>query len=248
MNGTVTVVSSVADAFADLVAARLARKRDRPYSLFLSGGETARQSYERLARLTAPGSRDGGQSTADDAAHRVAVDWTTVDIYLGDERCVPPDDKDSNHRMIVTALLDTVGPVGSDHPMYRSGSPEEAAAAYQAEVEPLDGFDLVHLGLGPDGHCASLFPGSEALAIDDPSVLVSANRDPLGNNPHPRITLTLPGIARARTVVFTIAGPSRREPFAGIVAGADLPAARVTADEVLWLVDADAAADARLPG
>ena len=172
MNGTVTVVSSVADAFADLVAARLARKRDRPYSLFLSGGETARQSYERLARLTAPGSPDGGQSTADDAAHRVAVDWTTVDIYLGDERCVPPDDKDSNHRMIVTALLDTVGPVGSDHPMYRSGSPEEAAAAYQAEVEPLDGFDLVHLGLGPDGHCASLFPGSEALAIDDPSVLV----------------------------------------------------------------------------
>ena len=82
-----------------------------------------------------------------------------MDVYLGDERCVPPDDPDSNHRMIRETLLDTVGPVGSDHPMYRRRHPEAAAAAYQAEIEPLAGFDLVHLGLGPDGHCASLFPG-----------------------------------------------------------------------------------------
>ncbi len=246
MNGTVDVVASVPDAFANLVAARLAGHRDRRFSLFLSGGETARRCYRSLARLAAPVPADAGR--ANDQVDRVTVDWTRVDVYLGDERCVPPDDEDSNHRMIVATLLDPVGPVGSDHPMYRSGSPEDAAAAYQAEVEPLGGFDLVHLGLGPDGHTASLFPGSEALAIDDPAVLVAANRDPRGNNPHPRITLTLPGITRARTVVFTVSGPATREPFAGVVAGADLPAARVTAGEVLWLVDADAAADAQLPG
>jgi 6-phosphogluconolactonase len=253
MRGTVRVVPSVPDAFADLVAKRLAQKRDRPYSLFLSGGDTARRSYERLARISAPGPQGAQQPGPDRAAEgagaadRITVDWTTVGIYMGDERCVPPDDQDSNHHMVTTTLLDAVGPVGSDHPMYRSGTPEEAAAAYQSEVESLDGFDLVHLGLGPDGHCASLFPGSAALAIDDPAQLVSANVDPKGNNPHPRITLTLPGIARARTVVFTISGPSRSAPFAGIVAGDDLPAARVSAAEVIWLVDADAAADAQLP-
>ncbi len=242
MNGTVDIVASVPDAFANLVAARLAAPRDSRFSLFLSGGQTARQAYERLAELTGPGP-DGGADSP-----RVRVDWTTVDVYLGDERCVPPDDADSNHRMIASALLDAVGPVGSDHPMYRSGAPDAAAAAYQSEIWPLDGFDLVHLGLGPDGHCASLFPGSEALAIHDPAVLVAANRDPRANNPHDRVTLTLAGIARARTVVFTVSGSSKRDAFAGVAAGDDLPAARVTAGEVLWLVDAEAAAGARLPG
>ena len=74
-------------------------------------------------------------------------------------------------------------------------------------------------------------------------MLVVANRDPNGNNPHDRITLTLPGIARARLVVFTVAGQSKRQALARIRAGADLPAARVTADRVVWLVDADAAGD-----
>ena len=199
MNGTVDVVDSVPDAFADLVAARLAAPRDSRFSLFLSGGQTARQAYERLAELTGPGGAEPTVPTVPTVPHRVRVDWTTVDVYLGDERCVPPDDPDSNHRMVAAALLDAVGPVGSDHPMYRSGAPDAAAAAYQSEIGPLDGFDLVHLGLGPDGHCASLFPGSAALAIDDPAVLVVANRDPRANNPHDRITLTLAGIARART-------------------------------------------------
>jgi len=233
VNGTVDIVSSVPGAFANLVAARLAGPRGGRFSLVLSGGQTARQSYERLAERTAV---------------RVRVDWSTVDIYLGDERCVPPEHEDSNHRMITAALIDAVGPVGSDHPMYRSGRPEAAASAYQSEVAPLDGFDLVHLGLGPDGHCASLFPDSGALDIEDPSVLVAANRDPNANNPHDRITLTLSGIARARTVVFTVSGPSKAEAFARVVAGELLPAARVTAGEVLWLVDADAAADAHLSG
>jgi 6-phosphogluconolactonase len=227
--GRIEVVPSVGDAFATLVAERLAAAPPEGYSLFLSGGSTAEEAYRTLAE-------------------RTGLRWASVDVYLGDERCVPLDHPDSNHRMITEALLDVVGPARSDHPMYRTGSPEAAAAAYQAEVAALGPLDLVHLGLGPDGHTASLFPGSEALAIDDPAVLVSANRDPLGNNPHDRITLTLPGIARARTVVFTVDGESKRAPLARIAAGDDLPAARVTADEVIWLVDAAAAGDTDLSG
>jgi 6-phosphogluconolactonase len=231
LNGRVERVGSVPDAFARLVADRLAGPRgpDGGFSLFLSGGGTARQCYAALAGVAAP------------------VDWSTVDIYLGDERCVPPDDPDSNHKMITEVLLDAVGPVRSDHPMYRSGTPEEAAAAYQAEIEPLGRFDLVHLGLGPDGHTASLFPDSTALSVDDPTALVVANRDPNGNNPHDRITLTLGGIARARLVVFTVSDRSKQEAFSLIAGGADLPAARVTADEVVWLVDDEALGDTVLP-
>ncbi len=128
---------------------------------------------------------------------------------------MPPDDPDSNHRMITEALLDAVGPVRLGPPDVPLGNARRTAASdYQAEIERLPGFDLVHLGLGPDGHTASLFPGSAALAIDDPAVLVAANRDPNANNPHDRVTLTLPGIARARLVVFTVSGSSKRDAFA----------------------------------
>jgi 6-phosphogluconolactonase len=228
------LVDSVSDAFARLVADRLAAPRGGGFSLFLSGGSTAQDCYARLAELTGTG------------GNGPSVDWHTVDVYLGDERCVPPDDDDSNHRMIAATLLDKVGPVGSDHPMYRSGTPGDAADAYQREIGGLGSYDLVHLGLGPDGHCASLFPDSVALASVDPDVLVMANRDPNANNPHDRVTLTLAGIARARLVVFTVKGESKRSAFERIRAGADLPAARVTADQVLWLVDAAAADDTSL--
>ncbi|HUD17710.1 MAG TPA: 6-phosphogluconolactonase [Acidimicrobiales bacterium] len=233
MTGRFELVESVTDAFAELAAGLLAAPREGRFSLCLSGGPTAKEAYRRLAERTGA----GGEK---------AVDWTTVDVYLGDERCVPPDHADSNHKMITEVLLDQVGPVGSDHPMYRSGPPADAAAAYQAEIEPLGAFDLVHLGLGPDGHCASLFPDSPALACSDPDVLVMDNRDPHGNNPHDRITLTLPGIARSRLVVFTVSGESKRPALARIRAGTDLPAARVTATEVRWLVDAAAAGDTDL--
>jgi 6-phosphogluconolactonase len=171
------------------------------------------------------------------------VDWSGVDVYLGDERCVPPEDPDSNHRMIAEVLLGVVGPVASDHPMYRSGPPEDEAARYQGEIADLATFDLVHLGMGPDGHTASLFPGSTGLAVTDPHTLVVANRDPNAANPHDRISLTLSAIARARLVVFTVSGASKRQAFEQVVAGADLPAARVSADEVIWLIDADTAGD-----
>jgi len=236
------LVESVGAAFARTVAASLTAPRAGRFSLFLSGGPTAREAYRELAVLTAP---DAGATGAPGGQ---TVDWSTVDVFLGDERCVPPDDTDSNHRMITEELLEHVGPVGSDHPMYVSGRPDQAAAAYQRLVAPLHRIDLVHLGLGPDGHCASLVPGSTALAIDDPSVLVVADRDPTANNPHDRITLTLPAIARARQVVFTVSGTSKQGALARLVAGDDLPAARVRAEDVLWLVDAGAAGDTALPG
>jgi 6-phosphogluconolactonase len=236
VNGVVQVVESVPDALARVVAGSLGQATAAGFSLFLSGGSTAEACYRRLAALSAPGS-----------GATIPVDWTAVDVYLGDERCVPPDHADSNHRMIAEVLLGPVGPVRSDHPMYRSGPPEAAAAAYQRLVDALGPLDLIHLGMGPDGHCASLFPGSVALEVDDPGVLVMANRDPNANNAHDRITLTLPAIARARLVVFTVSGASKRSAFGRIVAGDDLPAARATADRVLWLVDPAALGDTALP-
>ena len=230
MNGRVEVVASVVDAFADLVTDRLAGARSGGFSLFLSGGSTAGEAYQRLAETSVG-----------------AVDWTTVDAYWGDERCVSIDDEASNYRLCHQTLLDKVGPLRSDHPMYRSGTPEDAAADYQRLVQELPSFDLIHLGMGPDGHTASLFPESDALGIDDPGLLVVANRDPLAHNPHDRITLSFPAINRARLVVFTVSGASKHDAFARVAAGDDLPAARVAAEEVIWLIDADAAGDAVVP-
>ncbi len=223
MNGTVRLVGSVPDAFADEVVRDLAGFPDGA-TLVLSGGGTAAECYTALAA-------------------RGGLTWHAVDVYLGDERCVPPDDPDSNHRMVATTLLDVVGPVRSDHPMYSSGPPAGAAAAYQALLASLPDLGLVHLGLGPDGHTASLFPGSAALDETDPARLVVANRDPNGRNPHERLTLTYAGIARARRVVVTAAGASKRDAFARLAAGEDLPAGRVRAPRLLWLVDADALGD-----
>jgi len=224
VNGTIRLVESVPEAFADLVAAELT---DSPpgYALFLSGGGTAVECYRALAA-------------------RHGLPWAGVDIYLGDERCVPPEDPDSNHAMIVDVLLDAVGPVGSDHPMYTSGPPAEAAANYQRLVTGVTP-DLVHLGLGPDGHTASLFPGSPALDDTDPDHLVVANTDPNGVNRHERLTLTYAGIARARRVVVTVAGASKRAALAAVMGGADLPAGRLTGADIVWLVDADALGDGR---
>jgi 6-phosphogluconolactonase len=226
VNGTVQLVPSVPEAFADLVAGDLSGAPSR-YRLFLSGGGTAVDCYRSLAA-------------------RSGLPWEGVDIYLGDERCVPPDDPDSNHRMIVETLLDVVGPVRSDNPMYTSGPPTKAAADYQKLVAAIVP-DLVHLGLGPDGHTASLFPGSVALDDTDPSHLVVANTDPNAVNAHERITLTYAGIARARRTVVTVAGASKRDALARLLAGEDLPASRLTGVGILWLVDADALGDAPLP-
>ncbi len=180
----------------------------------LSGGPTAQACYGVLA-------------TAGD------IDWSVVDIYVGDERVVPPDDEDANQRLIKESLIDRVGGVGSFSPMPTVGPIGECVAAYQRTMSDLvtgPGIDLVHLGMGPDGHTASLFPGAPTLDAE-PGVLVLATEDPNGVNPHPRLTLTLPAINSARLAIFTVSGASKAAAVAALLRGDDLPASRVHAGQ-----------------
>jgi 6-phosphogluconolactonase len=217
--GTVDVVDDVATAFAQTVLTAYAARPGARFVLVLSGGPTARRCYEALAR-----------------AGTDRVDWSQVDIFMGDERCVAPDDPDANQRLVREALIDRVGGVGSFRPMSCEAGPE----AYERLVSEVEAFDVVHLGLGPDGHTASLFPNSAALDAA-PGRLVVRSVDPNDRNPHARMTLTLEGLARALLVVFTVSGVAKHEAFAAVSAGADLPAAQVRARQVLWLVDREAA-------
>lgn len=201
------------------------RNRDGDtFSIALSGGDTARACYEHLA-----------------ANAGTQIDWWKVDVYWGDERCVPHDHEDSNYRLARESLLDRVGAANATHLMRCTEGPDP----YQLRLGDLGSIDLVHLGMGADGHTASLFPGSAALEAD-PGRLVTMSEDPQGEHPYERMTLTLGGIARARSVVVTVTGTDKAPALAAIAAGADLPAARIAADEVVWLVDADAASE--LPG
>jgi 6-phosphogluconolactonase len=210
VQGDLQIVDDVAAAFAALVAA------EAPRSLALSGGGTARRAYEQLAG--------------------VDLGWDGVEVYFGDERWVPVDDAESNEGMARAALLDRVGPVAV-HSLRNAGPTIDAAAsAYDERIAAAPPIDLVHLGLGPDGHTASLFPGTAALDVVDR--LVIPNGDDL--HPHARLTFTFPALARARLVVFTVAGEGKRDALARVRGGADLPAGRVTADRVVWLVDAAA--------
>jgi 6-phosphogluconolactonase/glucosamine-6-phosphate isomerase/deaminase len=139
-----------------------------------------------------------------------------------------------------------VGGVGSFRPWDTTLPVDECVAAYQRVISDLvtgPGIDVVHLGMGPDGHTASLFPGSPTLEAP-PGELVAATEDPNGVNPHPRLTLTLPVINSARLAVFTVAGASKADAVAALVRGDDIPAARVHAGRMLWLVDGPAHAAA----
>ena len=158
-------------------------------------------------------------------------------MYWGDERCVPLDDPDSNYRLGREALLDRVGAANATYPMRCDEGPDP----YQLRLGELGRIDLVHLGLGPDGHTASLFPSSAALDADD-GRLVVMNDDPLGHNPHPRMTLTYAGIARARIVVVTVSGEAKAPALRRVVDGdPTAPASAVRAEHVVYLADPAAA-------
>jgi 6-phosphogluconolactonase len=210
--GEVRVVDHVPSSFAKLVTAVA------PRSIALSGGGTARTCYELLA-------------TAAD------VDWRSVEIFFGDERWVPVQDPDSNEGMARLAFLDEVEPAAI-HSMREAGPTiEEAADAYDALLRASPPIEVVHLGLGPDGHTCSLFPGSPSL--DETERLALATGDNL--HPHRRLTITFPAIAKSRIAVVTVAGSDKREAMDRLRAGEDLPAARVRAEQVVWLVDRAAA-------
>jgi 6-phosphogluconolactonase len=220
LNGEVITVDDVPGEFAERVVEAFLNRPGDGFSLVLSGGGTARRCYERLAS-------DGADQ----------IDWWQVDVYWGDERCVPPGDIESNERLGREALLERVGAANAVYPMRC----EEGPDPYQQRVAQVGRLDLVHLGLGPDGHTASLFPGSDGLDAD-PGRLVVMNTDPNGRNPHERMTLTFSGIARARLVVVTVEGESKREAFAAVRRGdPDIPATRLKADRLIWLVDPAAA-------
>ena len=172
------------EAFADLVA------QHQPPSIALSGGSTAEAGYAALAKR--------------------GLDWSNTEVFIGDERFVPVGDPDSNEGMIRRVLFSTIEPKAL-HSMSGAGATVEAAAdAYDALVRASDPIEIVHLGLGPDGHTASLFPNAPTLDITD-RLVVSAG-DEL--HPHPRLTFTYPAIARSPLVVFTVEGEEKREAFA----------------------------------
>lgn len=219
MHGELIVVEDVASAFAERVVDAFHHRVDEEFSMALSGGPTARRCYEKLALVGAE-----------------QIDWWLVNVLWSDERCVPADDPNSNQLLVRQALLENVGAANAVYPMRCEEGPEPL----QLRLGLMGRIDVIHLGMGPDGHTASLFPDSSALDAE-PGILVTLNEDPSGHNPFRRMTLTYGGIARGRLVIFTVAGESKREAMQAVADGADLPAARVTADKVIWLVDREAA-------
>ena len=163
-------------------------------------------------------------------------------FFWGDERCVPPDDPASNYRMAGETLLDSLSIPGSRVHRWQSElDPEKAADLYEEELSGIAGappvLDLVFLGLGQDGHTASLFPGSAALDVRDRSC--AANYVPsLGAW---RLTLTFAALNAAREALFLVEGEGKREIVRRIEAGGDFPAARVHAAKTLWFLDREAA-------
>jgi 6-phosphogluconolactonase len=164
-------------------AAELLARREG--ELALSGGSTPRRAYELAAELRA--------------------DWSGVGLWWGDERCVPPDDEQSNFRLAREALLDRLAhPPAAVHRIRGELEPEQAALRYDAELRGVT-FDLVLLGLGEDGHTASLFPHSAALGEEERLAVAVVRPDV------PRVTLTPPALRAARQVVFLAVGEEKAE-------------------------------------
>lgn len=212
-----TLVEDVPGAFADIVEAAVASAEPgAPVRLGCSGGTTGRACATALVER--------------------AVSLSGVELFFADERCVPPDSPDANERLLRDTLGDRLGTLAGFHPMRCT----DGARAYEALLRSGGPLDVLQLGVGPDGHTASLFPASPALAAP-PGRLVERNEDPSGRNPHARMTLTFEAIAAARLVVVTVSGDDKHEVLARLVAGEDLPAARLAAGSIVWLVDAPAA-------
>jgi 6-phosphogluconolactonase len=185
----------VVDDPARVVAERLVEAARAGGHLVLTGGGTPKRAYELAAELE--------------------PDWRGVELWWGDERCVPPEDDRSNYGMAKQALLDRVR-THRVHRMRGELGKEEGAQLYDEELGSLERFDLVLLGLGPDGHVASLFPEQPTLEEAERRVVgAEAKHEPYVD----RITLTLPLLRSAREVLFLVAGEEKadaaRRAFAG---------------------------------
>ncbi len=223
------------------------------FTVALSGGSTPQHLYQLLAG----------------PPYRSQVDWKRVEVFWGDERCVPPDHRDSNYRMARESMLDRLPiPAGQIHRIEAERSDRAAAARdYQATLARVFGIDLqggggggqspphappceppsldlVLLGMGPDGHTASLFPGTTALNETQQWVVVNS----VPKFASDRITLTVPILNRAREVVFLVAGTDKAARLAEVLEGPHdptrLPSQLIqpTSGKLIWLVDRAAAA------
>ena len=218
-----------ADLFA--LAAQEAAAARPAFTAALSGGDSPGPLYALLARQ---------QFTQ-------KIPWRRVHLYWGDERCVPPDHADSNYRMTRESLLEPLG-LTRVHRIEGERAPEAAASDYERALVGALGappvFDLVWLGMGPDGHTASLFPGSPAVAEKQRYVVANPVDSPLTHGKATRITLTLPAIDAARRVRFLVAGADKAARLHDVLDGpaGRFPAQLVRGADVAWLVDAAAAA------
>jgi 6-phosphogluconolactonase len=227
----VTVTDTRSEA-TDLAAERMAdaiaagRRQGRAVHLSLAGGNTPGATYQRLAALV--------------------EDWNGVELWLGDERLVPPDDPESNYRLVAEALLRDTEAVA--HPVPTGGSAEEAASAYAGEIrkrvpagpDGVPALDLALLGLGEDGHTASLFPHSQALAARG-EICVAVHEAP--KPPPDRISLTLDVLQAARSAVILAVGEGKARAVAATVSGPDpgVPASLLADGPLELIVDRAAA-------
>jgi 6-phosphogluconolactonase len=213
----------VAENPAQDVAERLAAAARRGGHIVLTGGSTPRIAYGLAAELE--------------------TDWTGVELWWGDERCVAPDDERSNYGMAKQALLDHVA-VGAVHRMRGELGREQGAELYEQELGELERFDLVLLGLGPDGHVASLYPDQPTLDETERRVIgAEAKLEPYVD----RITLTLPMLRRAHEVLFLVTGKDKADAAKRAFRGEPLRATpgslvRSTNGTTTAVLDADAAA------
>jgi 6-phosphogluconolactonase len=236
MAGTERRLIEVADAadLAEVAAVRLlARMATNPgrIAICLTGGSSPKQLYELLA-------------TED---YRSKIPWERVHWFIGDERFVPENDQRNNMAVARRIFLDRCAPSANIHPIPTdAATPDEAAARYEHELQSFNGvdrldpnwplFDLVLMGVGPDGHTASLFPDYPALLETERWVVgvPQAHVEPFV----PRVTLTLPALASCREMLFEVSGASKRAILTRVLAGEPLPANRARSNgETVWLVD-----------
>jgi 6-phosphogluconolactonase len=213
---------------------------DGPFRVSLSGGSTPKTLYGLLA--------------SDEFRSRFP--WQRVSWYWGDERFVPYDHPESNFRMTREAMFDKAPvPPGNIHPVPTDGSPDDAARRYELTLQQAYGgatldphrplFDVTLLGLGPDGHTASLLPGEPVLSERKRWVVAVAH-----GRPEVRITMTYPALESSRRVAFLVAGQEKAAIFSAIRKGdSRVPAARIRpVGELFWFVDRAAARETSLTG
>jgi 6-phosphogluconolactonase len=227
---TVPDADALAKAAAERVLARIAASGNR-VAICLTGGSSPTKLYRLLA--TDP--------------YQSQIPWRRVHWFIGDERFVPSDNPLNNMGMARRIFLDAYAPAANIHPIPTdTGNPEQAALAYERELKLFYGadrldparplFDLVLMGVGPDGHTASLFPDYPAIEETKRWVVAvpKAHVEPFV----PRVTLTLPPLNSCREMLFEIAGAEKRAILTRVLDGENLPASRVHAmGETIWLVD-----------